>query len=262
MEQIIPKLPNDINRFIDVFGGGFNVGINVPAKTVIYNDTIKEVSQLIQTLYETELDIILQRIDTLINKYDLSKTNQQGFLELREYYNKNKSPIEFYVLVCYAFNNQIRFNSKGEFNMPFGKDRSSFNPTLREKFCMFVNELQSKNCQFFSNDFRKLKLSNLKEDDFVYCDPPYLNTTASYNENGGWTIEDELALRDMLIQLHNSEVKFGLSNNATTNETLLKWAEENGLYIHHLNINYNNCNYQKKDKGKDDEVYITNILIR
>jgi len=242
-----------------MFGGGFNVGVNTQAKTVIYNDTIGEVVELLGTLYTTDIQSILRDIDNLIEKYQLSKTNQSGYLELRESYNKSKSAIPFYVLVCYAFNNQIRFNSKGEFNMPFGKDRSSFNPALREKFISFVTEIHRKDCKFFNKDFRELKTANLKSNDFVYCDPPYLNTTASYNENGGWTIKDEESLRRILVELNRLDIKFGLSNNATTNDTLLNWAKENNFYIYHLNINYGNCNYQKKDKGVSDEVYITNV---
>lgn len=241
-----------------MFGGGFNVGINVKANMVFYNDTIAEVVDFLQMLYDSDLEDVLSNIDKLILRYELSKTNQDGYLRLRKDYNNDKSPIAFYVLVCYAFNNQIRFNSKGMFNMPFGKNRSSFNPALREKFCVFVNQLHNKNCKFFNKDFRELKIDTLKPNDFVYCDPPYLNTIASYNENGGWTESEERLLRDMIVQLHKNNVKFGLSNNATTNTTLLEWAKDNNFYIQHLNINYGNCNYQKKNKGKDDEVYITN----
>ena len=93
LEQIIPKFPHEINRFIDMFGGGFNVGINAQAKTIIYNDTIGEVVELLKTLYIADIESILWDIDNLIEKYQLSKINQSGYLELREFYNKNKSSI-------------------------------------------------------------------------------------------------------------------------------------------------------------------------
>ena len=32
LPQILPLFPKNINTFIDLFGGGFNVGINVSAK--------------------------------------------------------------------------------------------------------------------------------------------------------------------------------------------------------------------------------------
>lgn len=90
---------------------------------------------------------------------------------------------------------------------------------------------------------------------FCIVIPPYFNSTATYNENGGWTNADEEDLRDMLAV---SNVKWALSNNQKTNLTLKDWAKGHGYKIHYLNTTYGNCNYQKKDKTKDTEVLITN----
>lgn len=257
LPQIMPLFPKNIDTFIDLFGGGFNVGINVSAKEVIYNDLNLPVVEILEYIHRSKTDYILSEIDKIIEQYDLSKINRGGYLKLRGYYNKSvfKSPIILYTLICYAFNNQIRFNSKGEFNMPFGKDRSSFNSTLREKFIEFSEAINNKDCKFINADFREFIGVAFGENDFLYCDPPYFNSTATYNENGGWTNADEEDLRDMLVI---SNVKWALSNNLKTNLTLKDWAEEHGYKIHYLNTTYGNCNYQKKDKTKDIEVLITN----
>lgn len=259
-------MPKEIDLFIDLFGGGFNVGINTSAKKIYYNDLCYQVSYLLKTLYEESLEDSLKIIDELIDTYKLSKTNRDGFLQLRDKFNEEvKAGVhdmyKFYVLICYAFNYQIRFNKNGEYNMPFGKDRSSFNDALRSKFIEFVNELHKKDILFTQNDFRRLKVNNIKSGTYVYCDPPYLNTTAAYNENNGWTENDERDLREMLILLNSRGIKFGLSNNATYNTNLTDWAERNGFTVHHINANYSNCNYHKKDKVVDDEVLITNYKV-
>lgn len=106
-----------------------------------------------------------------------------------------------------------------------------------------------------------MKIDNIKSGAYVYCDPPYLNTTATYNENDGWTINDEKDLRCMLCLMDKKGIKFGLSNNATYNTDLIEWAESNGFTVHHINANYSNCNYHKKDKVVDDEVFITNYKV-
>lgn len=257
LPQILPLFPKNIDTFIDLFGGGFNVGINASAKEVIYNDLNLPVVEILEYIHRSETDYILSEIDKIIEQYDLSKINREGYLKLRDYYNKSvfKSPIILYTLICYAFNNQIRFNSKGEFNIPFGKDRSSFNPTLREKFIEFSEAINNKDCKFTNADFREFIGVAFGKNDFLYCDPPYFNSTATYNENGGWTNADEEDLRDMLAI---SNVKWALSNNLKTNLTLKDWVEEHGYKIHYLNTTYGNCNYQKKDKTKDIEVLITN----
>ena len=36
LPQILPLFPDNINTFVDLFGGGFNVGINVKANKIIY----------------------------------------------------------------------------------------------------------------------------------------------------------------------------------------------------------------------------------
>ena len=169
------------NEIFDLFGGGFNVGINVSSQETIYNDLCLPVVQILEYLHNHTKDEALSEIDTYINKYNLSKTNAEGYRQLRDDYNKsvNKSPIMLYTLICYGFNNQIRFNSKGEYNMPFGKDRSSFNPTLREKFNSFVGELHKRNFKFINSDFRGFENIDFCENDFLYCDPPYFNSTAT-----------------------------------------------------------------------------------
>ena len=255
LSQILPLFPKNIDTFIDLFGGGFNVGINVPAKEIIYNDLSLSVVQILEYIYKNKTDKILSEIDKIVESYDLSKINKPGYLKLRVYYNKSvfKSPIILYTLICYAFNNQIRFNSKGEFNMPFGE--RCFNPAQRERLVEFSETISNKDCKFTNADFREFVGVTFNENDFLYCDPPYFNSTATYNENGGWSNADEEDLRDMLV---TSNVKWALSNNLKTNLTLKDWAEEHGYKIHYLNTTYGNCNYQKKEKTKDIEVLITN----
>lgn len=206
---------------------------------------------------------MLQKINNLINKYKLTKTNQEGYLQIRKDYNNgDKTWDMFYTLVCYSFNNQIRFNSKGNFNMPFGKNRSSFNPTLQQKFISFVDALKNTNIMFINKDYRELKINKLAKNDFVYCDPPYLITCASYNERGGWGKKDEIDLLNLLDKLHNNNIKFALSNvlesKGNSNDILKEWSQK--YNIHNLNVKYGNANYQRKEKDDSTtkEVLITN----
>lgn len=67
----------------------------------------------------------------------------------------------------------------------------------------FMNELHRRDIQYFSLDFKKfLKQQDFKDDDFVYLDPPYLISTAAYNENRGWTEKEELDLLNCLDELN------------------------------------------------------------
>ena len=268
LPQLLEIFPKEIDTFVDLFAGGGNVAVNVNAKHIIYNDIMWQVPEMLQEFKRVGVEECLQRIDYFIEAYELSKDNREGYLKLRECYNNSfdlefllTDPLMLYTLICYSFNNQIRFNSKHEYNMPFGKNRSSFNPALREKFVAFVNRLQEIDIQFFSKDFRKLKIGGLRGSEFVYCDPPYLITVASYNENGGWGEQAERELLSKLDEIDKAGVRFGLSNvlesRGKENTILKEWAKR--YKVNYLEHTYSNCSYHKKDKeSKDVEVLITN----
>ena len=260
LNQILPLFPEDINTFVDLFTGGCNVAINVNANRIIANDLCSEVISVYEGIQNGTTEENIRMIEETINEYNLSKENKEGYLELRSYYNEgNKDWYIFYTLIAYAFNNQIRFNKKGEFNIPFGKDRSDFNPALKQKFRDFSDAIHNKNIKFTNYDFRKLSVDKLKENDFVYLDPPYLITDATYNM--GWNEEAEKDLLSLCDRLNEKGIKFAISNvlehNGSKNEILIEWSKK--YNINYLNYNYSNCNYHKKDNGhKSIEVLITN----
>ena len=271
LPQIIPLIPTDIRCFVDLFGGGFNVGINVKCDNIIYNDFCSQVVDLLEHFYKNSPEFIHEQIINTIAHYGLSRSDINGYeaygcnsnnglgeynkpkyFKLREDYNKNPDWIKFYTLITCAFSNQIRFNSKGEFNMPYGK--RDYNTSLQEKLKVFVEELHKKNIQFWNKDFRNCNFFN---GDFIYCDPPYYNSVATYNENGGWSEKDEKDLLNFLDVVNEHNGRFALSNNLKYDNPILdKWKDK--YNVHYLNGDYSNCNYQKKDKSKDIEVLITN----
>lgn len=197
----------------------------------------------------------------------LGHYNREPFFQLRERFNNLQQRdylyyLLLYVLVIYSFNNQIRFNKNGEFNSPVGK--RDFNTKMQNKLDTFIDRLHEINCDFSSVDFRQIDINTLIADDFVYADPPYLITCATYNEQGGWTEDLEHALYNYLDQLHAHNIRFALSNVLTskgkTNNILQEWLANNPQYIcHHLNYNYSNSNYHTINRRTgSDEVLIIN----
>ena len=264
LPQILPLFPDKVGTFIDLFCGGCNVGSNVNADKVIYNDYMSQIIELFKNWKDNNLEDTIQYIETQIEKFNLSKQNQEGFLELRKQYNEYRDIRDLFVLVAYAFNHQIRFNSKGEYNMPFGKDRSEYNKNMKTNLINFITRIQGQDSTFLNKSFDELNVEEFTKDTFVYADPPYLITVASYNENGGWNEQMEYKLLEYLDKCTENGIKFALSNvlemNDKSNDILKKWAQEKGYNIHHLNYTYGNCNYHKLDKtvGLTDEVLITN----
>lgn len=269
LEQIMPEFPKEIDTFVDLFAGGFNVGINVKADKIIYNDIVDYLVDLFKAFNNNSTNYILSHIKKRIDEYNLSKTNEEGYKALRNYYNKEKNPLDLYVLICYSFNYQIRFNNSHEYNNSFGRNRSRFSSRLEKRLIKFVNKLHEKKIEFFNVDFNKFDISILEENDFVYCDPPYLISTGSYNDGRrgfkGWSLKEEKELLILLDKLTNNGVKFALSNvlehKGNNNELLYEWSKDYNIID--LNKDYINCNYQAKnnDKFPTREVLITNYEI-
>lgn len=285
LPQILPLFPDNIDTFIDLFCGGCNVGVNIQANKIICNDIEEHIISLFNLLKQDNENSIFKSILNYISQYNLSDStqksykeygcdsskglgqyNKEAYLKLRNDYNKlankytDEANILFYILSCYSFSNQIRFNSKGQFNMPFGK--RDFNKNMRNNLSKFINKIKEINIRFINNDFTKLDVYKLNKNDFVYCDPPYLITLASYNEKDGWNETKEQKLLNLLDNSHKNNIRFALSNvlenKGKSNDILKEWSKK--YNIHHLNNTYGNCNYHAKDKGKNntDEVLITN----
>ncbi|MGC6173705.1 DNA adenine methylase [Lacrimispora sp. 38-1] len=265
LEPVIQAFPADIRTFVDVFAGGFNVGINVEAETIICNDQINYLIEMFQIFQSTDIDELLERIRNIISTYKLTQQNKDGYYALRSDYNRTGDLTKLFVLTCYAFNHQIRFNNSHEFNSPFGRNRSSFNSNIEKNLIRFCLALQKKNIQFTNRDFTELEYSKLGPEDLVYCDPPYLISTGNYNDgNRGfkdWKEKEERALLDLLDRLNQNGIRFALSNvfyhKGLSNELLIEWSRK--YRIHYIDKTYSNCNYQFKERDAVTvEVLITN----
>ena len=276
LHQIEPLFPENINLFVDLFTGGGNIAANVKANKIVANDCEENIIGIYKTFQKYDnVDELIAQIEEIIKTYGLTIDNTEAYNKFRNDYNNLKTsqgnyqlPISsynmdilLYVLICYSFNHQYRFNSKGEFNMPFGKERSQWNENMKNNLINFHRRIKEKDIVFLNKDFRQLKVDKLGINDFVYCDPPYLITCATYNEKDGWNQECEEDLLNLLDELNTKKIKFALSNvlysKGKTNDLLIEWSKK--YTVHHLDYTYQNCNYHTKDKtNKSDEVLITN----
>ncbi|MEI0564904.1 Dam family site-specific DNA-(adenine-N6)-methyltransferase [Brachyspira pulli] len=269
LNQIVPMFPNDINNFIDLFTGGGNVAVNVKAQKIFMNDNLIYLIDLYKLFYELKYNKVLEYIYNRIEEYQLSDDNVYGYNRLRDEYNTNRKPLDLFVLVSYSFNHQIRFNNNHKFNNPFGKYRSSFNNSIKNNLENFIHRMQSLNIHFSNNNFECFNFDFLKENDFVYCDPPYLISTGTYNDGKrgftGWNRDSEIMLLNILDNLNKRKIKFALSNflihNGQINNILKEWISYNNYNIKKIDSNYNNSCYNKKSLSQTIEILVTNYKI-
>lgn len=265
--KILPQLfkffPKKINTMVDLFAGGGDVFSNINAEHIIANDINYYVIDIFRTFQRLSTKRLILKIDETINHWHLSSSNKASFTRFRKYYNTTHNSLDLFVLVCYSFNYQFRFNESHEFNTPFGENRSWFNPSIRNNLIHFHKKLEG--IEFRTNNFKSIDLSFLGNNDFVYADPPYIISTGSYNDGKrgfeGWGEIEEHALYNLLDGLDANGVKFALSNvikhKGQENHILNQWRHK--YHTHKINYDYSNSNYHANNTDKETrEVLITN----
>jgi len=267
LPQIIPLFPDksEVDYFFDLFGGSGTVSLNVDYSKIYYNEINTHVLDLLFTfLYKTPQTIdehIKQRIkDFNLPEYKGQMSVEEekaNYLKFRNFYNTSReltSDLDLLTLTYFSFSQQMRFNDAGMFNLPRGNNY--YTKDRYEEFEHAYNIVRKPNFIFSSfNAFDIIYsvLGKLENNHFVtaskdisrcffYADPPYTNTTAVYNEKGGWTIKDDLELFKALDAINDKGGKFALSNVASakgkTNQHLLDWAESKGYKIIPLDKQY------------------------
>lgn len=271
---LIELFPKNINKMIEPFGGSAIVSMNTTANMYLISDIDNNLVSLYKMFKYENKNKIITHIWDRIKSFELPKERtrrcdfkgkeeviekyKKAYTNFRKFFNEEKQVLDFYTLMFYSFSQQFRFNNKGEFNMPFGTDCfSQQNETYINEGCDFFSK---ENVLIKKEDFRNINIDLLSENDFIYLDPPYLNTTATYNEGEGWTTKDEKDLYKLCESLNNRNIKFGLSNmfenKEKRNDMIIKWCESNNWNVYTFDkVSYSPCG---KGNSNAKEVFITN----
>ncbi|MBR4270522.1 MAG: Dam family site-specific DNA-(adenine-N6)-methyltransferase [Clostridia bacterium] len=280
MPQLLKIFPKNIDTYFEPFCGGGSPFLNIVANKYVLNDIDEYMIKLHKMLInysvmpdmfysiikniETEYnlsasryqDIIPQNLKDLNPKTYFAKFNKDAYSRMRNAFNKDKSnDVLLYLLLIYGFNRMLRFNSKGDFNLPVGN--VDFNQNVEDAINSYFSFVQNKDISLSSLDFREyIKVQRFNKNDFIYLDPPYLITNSEYNKL--WTEKDEIDLLTLLDELNEKEIRFAISNMITTkektNEIFLKWAQKYNIY----NINSNYISYHDNTNKISKEVLVTN----
>ncbi len=270
---LVDLFPKNIDRFIDLFAGSAIVSMNVNAKSYLINDIDTHLYDLYAMFKIFSSGAIIRHIENRIKEYGLAKERtshktfeddrveryKAAYISFRDFYNKSdRFILDFYTLMFYSFSQQFRFNSKNNFNMPCGNDYfSEKNKEYIKNGCNFFK----RDCvEIKNNDYKVLNIEELSENDFVYLDPPYFNTTAVYNENGGWIENNENDLYEFCENLNTNGIKFGMSNvfenKGIKSQKLIDWCEKNNWNVYAFDkVSYSACG---RGNSNAKEVFITN----
>ncbi len=280
IKEIKQYFPEKIDSFAEPFLGGGSVFLNVDAKKHFVNDIDINVINLHKYLANSSKKEkeFFGKIKKIVQRYNLSRSffedvvplslrktwlktyyahfNRDGYNKMKSEYNKvKKDTLILYLLLIYGFNRMLRFNKKGEFNIPVGN--VDFNRNVVNALHDYFEAMKSKDVVFSSKDFKKFILDlKLNKNDFVYVDPPYLISASEYNKL--WNEDLDRELMSTLDMLDKKDIRFALSNvtayNGKKNEKLISWMSK--YKVHPIKSNY--ISYHNNKKKQINEVLITN----
>lgn len=283
--KLVPQFqnyfPETIDRLIEPFCGGGSVFLNTHAKSYMANDNNSWMIKLHKFLYSyrKKKDDFVNSIEKLILEYGFSASvlginvsqelkkkypkthyavyNKQAYKKLKEDFNSDQSDLfRLYLLLVFGFNHMLRFNSEGEFNLPVGD--VDYNRNVKNALNSYFDFSANANIKFYCLDFEEfIKKIELKEDDFVYLDPPYLISKSEYNK--GWGEKEELRLLKLIDALNSKGIKFALSNvlihKGNENTLLIEWSKKYNV----IDIKANYISYHDNSNKNSKEVLITNF---
>ncbi len=167
----------------------------------------------------------------------LLKKGEDHYYEVRTRFNQYHEPLDFLFLNRAGFNGMIRFNRKGEFNIPFCRKPQRFAQAYITKIVNQVDGLskllRTKDFVFKCQDFSKT-IAEASSSDMIYCDPPYIDRHVDYYNGWDGTHEDGL-----YRALANHKGKFIVStwhhNDYRENEYIKSlWSHFNVLTKEHF----------------------------
>ncbi|MBR1940547.1 MAG: Dam family site-specific DNA-(adenine-N6)-methyltransferase [Bacteroidaceae bacterium] len=281
VRDIRTHLPKDIHRLIEPFVGGGSVMMNVTAESYLLNDIdsyVIGIHRMLATYIGHEIDFY-NELYAIVDLYGLSlsylhdvvpqdmkkaypktyyaKFNKDGYLQMKADFiaGGQSDMIRLYLLLIYGFNHMLRFNGKGQFNLPVGN--VDFNQNVHDALNDYFNLLAQKQVIWYNEDFRQfLGVIQYQANDLVYLDPPYLITFSEYNKL--WNEDTERDLLAMLDDLNDRGVRFAISNvthyRGRINHLFLQWSEH--YHIHSIKSNYISFNDNSIKQFR--EVLVTN----
>lgn len=280
LPQLKENFPKDIDRFIEPFCGGGSVFLNVEANEYLLNDIDTYMIRLHEFLvsYSDCQDDFWNALESDIEKYGLSATymgkdvpqelrkefvktyfakyNKESYMKLRADFNENKTDMMLlYMLLIYGFNRMLRFNRKGDFNLPVGN--VDFNQNVVNAVNAYFEYVKDRDIEFYNMDFQDfVNKAEPTENDFVYLDPPYLITFSEYNKL--WDEDCEMRLIHFLDELNAKGVRFAVSNvlwhRKRYNGTFNEWAQQYNI----VRIQSNYISYHDNTEKDSYEVLVKN----
>ena len=191
-------VPSDFDGiWIEPFLGSGVVVFNVLPKRALLADSNPHLINFYEAISVGAITPASTRRHLESQGAELYRSNGEHYYIVRERFNRIHDPLDFLFLNRACFNGLIRFNRKGEFNVPFCRKPNRFSRSYVTKICNQVKSvrdiLTARDFTFATQDLSET-IGVAQSADFMYCDPPYVGRHTDYFNNWGEQSEVELAM--------------------------------------------------------------------
>lgn len=197
VESHLPNVKR--KRLIEPFCGSGAISFGIEFENYLLADINADLINLFESL-KTEKQGFIEYVQSF---FVADNNQEERFYELRTQFNQSQDKLERSALFMYlnhhTYNGLCRYNSKGVFNVPFGRYKTVYFPEAEMK--NFIKK--SSRIELMHSDFESV-FSTIMPDDLIYCDPPYvpLSQTASFTaySQDGFSHQDQERLVKLAIE--------------------------------------------------------------
>ena len=218
LPELLSAIPPTFNTYFEPFLGGASLFFGLPTRP--QQSHLSDISAELINCYT----VVRDQLPELLISLSTHQHDEAYFYQLRQMDRtpdfQNLSTVErasrFIFLNKTCYNGLYRVNSKGQFNVPFGKYENPRVFTV-ENLTHCAQALQNTEIACCSFD---AILQKVQAGDLVYCDPPYdpVSKTSSFTayDKEGFARKMQTNLRDFCGELDSRGVQFIVSNSYTT----------------------------------------------
>lgn len=255
IEQITSLFPEDysIRAYHEPFFGGGALFFHLEPSRGSINDVNKRLMNFYRVLKEQPRELIEEASQYIYDKAE--------YYNLRTRFNEEQlTDVEDAAILLYlnktGYNGLYRVNSKGKYNVPFGRYK---NPRIVDEERIMTASKLLENISIHSERFYSVK-KQAEKGDMVYFDPPYLpvSETSDFTaySKSGFGYKDHVLLKDTCLDLDERGVYFVQSNSYV--KPILELYENNGFRIEIVQMN-RAINSKTSKRGEINEILVTNI---
>lgn len=189
-------------RWVEPFMGSCAVALNIAPPRALLADTNQHVIDFYAQIQSGVITPLRVRQYLEAEGAELLRRGEIHYYDVRERFNTHGDPLDLLFLNRSCFNGMMRFNKKGGFNVPFCRKPERFRPALITKICNQVAWAQAvigDNDWVFKCQPWHQTLAEVRADDFVYMDPPYVGRYADYYNQ--WSDIDASSLANAIKRL-------------------------------------------------------------